>query len=671
MSSDNATDSPAIDENPLKDINVSGKPEVQIFNNYTSTAIEYKPNESINNSYIYLPVDYSTDGYNLLRIGKIKENNEYIEKEVVLGKLCTITETASYDDGTRYVKILYVEGEHLNELWVSEHDISNRKGLMEVSSRGCTFKENNINAVIDYFTQTMIQNKSINHSHITSKTGWKDNYKTFVIGKITVSAIGKNYAFKNEDVAESLKPVGSLERVVEAINYVIDDPVVQTIFCAAYASPQVDYVRGKPFTVNLSVDSGSGKTLAEELAALGIGCPIINHANSLFKAGDSTLAAFEEIYSDYDGLPIFIDENSLNEDNNGKKGKDNLQKLRVYKHSIGTSKNRSKMYCTDKYSWGNVELTSGEHVTFDENTNIGQMVRSIEIMIPMRLNIDGVKKYKEIVELEENWGHIMPLYIKKTMELGREECIRLFEKYIEVFLPDKTNISMARIAKNLALMALAGHILNMVFRDIGVHEMSFIGSIKESTQKYLDSDPSKPEYLKLAEAFHEHFSMSFKKYNEPEDIAYNAGQGMVEYRTQKTEFYGYYDEDYIEVFPEIFKREMVKMGFNEKSCKPTIAQWAKKGVVETQSGKNTFVKKVNGKSVRVYKIVRSKFDEMIGLPVDSTRAESDDGTKYESIIGAPSDYERMEEYNATHPDNTYSNIGLFLEDYPGGSIAIK
>lgn len=588
---------------------------------------------------INFPEGFSTDGQNLWfteykkekktvrdASGEESTTDEVVEVPHNIGNLCIITEIAINDDGVTDCKVVYETEYGTREMWVPKDALVYKDGLREMSRGGCIFPEDTLKYVKRYFSGILSAplNEGIKRTYKTNICGWKDNFQTFVLGKWTISAVGRIYEFGDDDVAAYYAPHGTLERQVEGLNYLSDDPIVQFKYCAAAAAPLLSILGLTPFTIEHIGNSRDGKSLSSEHAVCLGANPIVTDVDSPILSGKFTESSIEEKWANQTNTLIDVDELSLFEKNKrSRNADDGDHKGIIYMFSEGKGKSRNDRGHKNhkEKTWSAIMVMNGENPLTEDSDNVGLMMRLLEINTPMITNKKGVDKFNEIIKMERNYAHILPLYLEELVTTGPEQIRQDFSQVLDIFTTEagdsRTRQSMAN---KFAVLTLGGIYLNRIFAKIGVHTFDSYKVVKEIIQSYLDTNPDESMGKKAAIEYMSWFNANRNMFNEPyRNVNYiddNTGNWTSGTEEEKKAYFGYYREGHIDHFTKHFKEVVDKLGYSPKKV---LTEWEKDDIIVCDKGRCDISRKNNDDdrkaSERYVRIIEEKMLAYIGIEV--------------------------------------------------------
>lgn len=500
-----------------------------------------------------------------------------------LGNMTVVTEIAHNDDEIDEAKVITCTSRSLKEIWVAESDLKNRTGLMALSKKGCSFNESAIKDTINYFIKLLEDEKNqIKHTFITHRNGWKDDFKTFVVGNTTITCIKngddfKHYQFADKRIAQNLEPNGDIETWVEAINHVICYELIQGKFMAGCGSPLIELLGIEPFIFNSRMKSGKGKTFSDSVVNTCVCDPIGDKRNRLVVTGYSTKVGLEQYFVAFNSLPYNIDEASLIEAQ-GKNKKDFISTI-IYLFTSGLDKLRGNVDGKNREQniFHGVLRMNGENDLSGDDANTGEKARVINCSMRIPYDEDSIRRvtdYKWIMTMYNPHSTFFPLYIKKIIEDTRDEAIRRFVEYRDYFTVEGVDGNAQRMAQDFAVLALAGYYINEVFKDIGVQTFDYMKVVKKIFDSHMTEGMTEEQDITALRKLMSWFGGNHKHFNEPADIP-NTVEGQTQYREDKRTYLGFHRNGEIQIFKEEFLKIMDKLGYDNAKANSILRYWWK------------------------------------------------------------------------------------------------
>lgn len=302
--------------------------------------------------------------------------------------------------------------------------------------------------------------KKANNSTVFDTYGWthlKEGPAFLHANAITRS--GKLDRYRQSDlVGLDLTPGGDYNKwlaMYEATvrgNIPLELAVVLGASAPILAHLDSNYPDLKTLIVHLNGQSSQGKTTA---AALAVSVGANPTSKGLLKSWNSTEIGIMGYLDNNNGITICFDELSQS-------SSENITTL-LYSLAEGRQKNRADKTGTlrkPKY-WCTTILSTGELSMFNRlDQNLGLRVRIIELsQVQWTESASQSEAIKQCIN--NNYGHLLPLFVEKLLVVGLEQIDRDFEKQREILLglmPESTTTE--RVSMKLAVLMTTAHLLN-------------------------------------------------------------------------------------------------------------------------------------------------------------------------------------------------------------------
>ena len=415
----------------------------------------------------------------------------------------------------------------------------------------------------------------MNYSHIkfqysTSKLGWIQNdfipYDTEIVFdgdqrfRQTYDSVSERGNWEIwQSHMQKLRKSGRLE--------------IKFMMAASFASVLVSLLGGLPFIVDLWGETEGGKTVSLMVAASIWANPDESAYIGDFKTTEVALEAKADMLNH---LPMTLDDTSKT----SSRIRDNFEGM-VYDMCSGKGKSRSnkELGINRENRWRNCILTNGE---LPLNSYLSQGC-SINRILEVECKDNVYEDPQETAELvKKNYGLAGKRYIEALKSIGKEELQRMQKEFQKELKDDE---AMQKQSLSLAILLTADKVAtDYLFRD-----GEYITIKQAKTVLINRNDLSDNErcyrYLK-------------------DKIAMNEQKFDAE---NKVEQWGILEEGRAIIYNQAFKDLCKNGGFSDKA----FLSWAdRKGLIETQGGRMTKVKKVGGNPVRcVFLKLNENLDE--------------------------------------------------------------
>ena len=306
--------------------------------------------------------------------------------------------------------------------------------ILKLSKYGVDISDDN-KTLVSQFLYSTLQTAPITIT--TDGYGWKrdNSQEIFIADKILSASPMKDEVIKNTDKLD-LKPNGEIKNWLNMYNeYVKGHKYLELAVVFGLSAPILNYLCPSypdlsTVLLHISGDSTSGKSTASMLAVSTAGNPNQISSNSLVRKWSGTENSIIATLEDVSGIPIVFDELSAFRG-------DNLTQL-AYTITDGVGKARAKVdgELNKPKNWNTVILSNGETtISSKSNNNTGIKARVFE-----HPNISWTKSAEQAEAIKEiccnNFGHLLPLFIKNLFEYGTNKITEIFEKERKI-LKDK------------------------------------------------------------------------------------------------------------------------------------------------------------------------------------------------------------------------------------------
>lgn len=463
------------------------------------------------------------------------------------------------ETGEEQLKLAYKRNGRWDEIIVPKTMVTSANKIVALSGRGIAVTSENAKLLVRYLSDVEnLNEKQIGVQYSSSKLGWIKN--DFLPYDTEILFDGDS---RFRQVFESITEVGSREKWYEHVKEIRKRGRMESKFflAASFASPLIKLLGGLPFIVDLWGETEGGKTVTLMLAASVWANPDENAYIGDFKSTDVALEARADLLNSF---PMILDDTSKV----SAKIRDNFEGI-VYDLCSGKGKSRSnkELGMNRENRWKNAILTNGERPLTSYVTQGGAINRVLEVECGEKIYLDP---QHTVDILKRNYGFAGKEFIQAVKALGADK-VREMQKGFQEILQDDEKMQKQAIALSIVLTAdrIADECL---FRDGNVI------SLEEAKKVLVDR-----EELSDNERCYQYILG---------EIAINATKFDP---TSLTEHWGVIENGYAIIYNNVADAICKKGGFSKKS----FLSWAdKKGLIQTQAGNMTKVKKISGSSVR-------------------------------------------------------------------------
>lgn len=476
------------------------------------------------------------------------------------------------ETGEEQLVIAYKRNNVWREVKVPKDVISSATKIIALSKLGISVTSENAKYLVKYLSDV----ENLNDDHIkiqssTSKMGWIK--KDFIPYDQNIIFDGDS---RFRQLYESVHESGSEDVWLDHVRELRSSgrKEIKFMLAASFSSVLIGLLDGLPFFMDLWGETEGGKSVTLMLAASVWANPDENQYIGDFKTTDVALEAKADVLN---SLPMMLDDTSKT----SARIRDNFEGV-VYDLCSGKGKSRSnkELGINRENRWKNCILTNGERPLNSYVNQGGAINRILEIECGEKVYADPQKTANL---LKRNYGFAGKRFIEvlKSMDIGSIRGIqRDFQK--QLFDSDK----MQKQSISLSIVLTADKIATeYIFKD-GIYI-----SLDEAKEALIDRNT-----LSDNERCYRYIL---------DKIAMNQQRFDMETKIEK---WGVIEDGYAVIYSQAFEELCQSGGFSKKA----FLSWAdRKGLIQTQNGRSTKVKKLNGSSVRC---VFLKLDD--GINVD-------------------------------------------------------
>lgn len=477
------------------------------------------------------------------------------------------------ETGEEQIKIAYKRSGRWDVIIVPKTVVTSASKIVALSGKGIAVTSENAKFLVRYLADVENANDSaINVQYSSSKLGWIRGgflpYDTDIVfdgdgrfRQLYESVTQEGSRNKWFDYVAGLRRTGRLE--------------IKLMLAASFSSVLVQPLNGLPFFVDLWGETEGGKSITLMLAASVWANP---EESAYIKDYKGTEVGLEATCDLLNHLPLMLDDSSKK----NRKIEDNFEGL-VYDLCSGKGKTRSnkELGLNRESHWRNCILTNGERPLSSYVTQGGAINRILELECKSNVFADPAA-FIEMVKA--NYGHAGREFVEVINDLGIQEVKKIQQEFLRKLSDDG---KMQKQALSMSIILTADKIVtDYLFKD--------------------------GQYISLEEAMdiltdRNELSDNERCYQYIMDkIAMNPARFRPE--IENVEKWGTVEHGYAIIYPAAFA-SLCESG---KFSKAAFLSWAeRKGLLQTQGGKKTKNKKVDGRAVRC---VFLKLDD--GLEVD-------------------------------------------------------
>lgn len=486
------------------------------------------------------------------------------------------------ETGDEQMKIAYKRKGRWFEVIIPKDILSSASKITSLYKRGISVTSENAKCLVRYLQDVEdLNDDHINIQYSTSKLGWiADGFVPY----------DKDVLFDSDSrygqIFESIREYGSRMAWYEYVKKLRKTGRIEIKFmlAASFASVLVHVVDGLPFFVDLWGETEGGKSVTLMLAA---SVWANTEESAYIKDYKGTDVGLEVMCDLLNHMPLMLDDTSKK----NRKIEENFEGL-VYDLCSGKGKTRSnkELGITQERHWKNVILTNGERPLNSYVTQGGAINRILELEC-------GEKVYQDPQEairiFKGNYGFAGKDFVDAVKQLGKDEVCRIQQELQRQIYDDE---KMQKQSISLSIVLAADRIAtDFLFKD---GQYICLDEAKQVLVDRNDLSDNERAYRYLLDK-----------------VSMNAQRFDIDTNCEK---WGVLDDGYAVFYNQAFEELCRTGGFSKKS----FLSWAdRKGLIQTQAGQFTRVKKINGSACRC---VFLKLDDGIETDKDGFMRVSED-----------------------------------------------
>ena len=480
-------------------------------------------------------------------------------------------EVSFTDSIGRQHKSMYMQSELITTAKLKQTALANQINLIDTQ----------ISNLCKYFNKCIRDNaRTLPFTIMANKYGWRKE-DTFIIGNRMISKDGVK-PIRSMQETEKYETKGSLKEWIKAIEPVVNDDTVRFKCYGVLAVPLLKLFNVQSFIVDHFGHSSKGKTFGLQVAMSLMGDP-----KNLLVPANSSLSHIEMQAAICNDLALALDETSLQDT-------PVLDKI-IYMIANEGGRGRATNAKLQKINrWRTITFTTGENTIINTKLN-GAGVRAISFNIPMKVMDAGqVEKSRAIIE--RNYGHIIELYMARVFQ-NKDKLKKQFDEVQKQFIRDGQSTMLNRMGSYFVIIAVAGSILEDIFKDIGISQVDHIELVRTFFND-LKEHEQEPYHVKALRFLNDFFNVHANNFLENENSIHS-----------NRDIYGYISEEYIDAIPKVVKDALKEGQFNES----VIGDLIKEGIIITNKGRPDFkiTLKSNGSQPHVYRFDIAKMRQKL------------------------------------------------------------
>lgn len=464
------------------------------------------------------------------------------------------------ETGEEQIKLAYKRNGRWEEIIVPKTMVTSANKIVALSGRGIAVTSENAKYLVRYLADVENANEPyIRVQYSTSKLGWiKGGFLPYdreivfdgdsrfrQIYESVAQAGSRNMWFGH---VTELRRTGRME--------------IKFLLAASFSSVLVQPLGGLPYFVDLWGETEGGKTVALMAAASVWADPDENAYIGDYKTTDVALESKADMLNH---LPMILDDTSKK----NRRIEDNFEGL-VYDLCSGKGKSRSnkELGLNRENHWKNCILTNGERPLSAYVTQGGAINRILEIECGEKV-FKNPGRTAELVK--QNYGFAGKEFIDLIKELGMDRVREIQREFLRLLADDE---KMQKQSLSLSIILTADKLAtDHLFKD-----GQYI-SLEEAKEVLVDR---------------EELSDNERCYRFVMDkVAMNPAR--FDEDNENVEKWGILEDGYAVIFNSAFD-SLCREG---KYSKKAFLSWAaKKGLIQTQNGNPTKVKRLNGSAFR-------------------------------------------------------------------------
>ena len=489
------------------------------------------------------------------------------------------------ETGAEQIKLAYKRNGTWHEIVVPKSLIASASKIVALAEQGIAVTSENAKLLVKYLSD--VENLNDNFIRIkrsTSKFGWLN--KDFIPFDGDIIFDGD---MKFKQVSESVTTQGSYTTWLDHVRIVRARKRIESKFClaASFASVLVSPLKGLPFFVDLWGGTEAGKSVALMLAASVWANPDENAFIGDYKSTETALEAKADMLNH---LPMLLDDTS----NQNRRLAENFESL-VYVLCSGKGKTRSNkdIGINRESRWKNCIITNGEKPLTSYVNQGGAMNRILEISCDSYI-FEDPRLTASVAK--NNYGYAGREFVKVLKEIGVEGLMEIQKSFLDELDNDE---KMQKQSLSLSIVLTADKIAtDYIFKD----------------GEYIDIEEAKQVLIDKNE-----ISDNERCYRFILDRVV-ANRGRFDPRNENIEQWGVIEDNYVLMISTALSRLCKEEGYSRLS----FLKWANdKGLIQGNSGRYDFTKKINGICVKYVKIKILDDNEFLNDFIDASEEYKD------------------------------------------------
>lgn len=463
------------------------------------------------------------------------------------------------ETGEEQIKLAYKRNNHWQEIIVPKTMITSASKIVSLSGRGISVTSENAKSLVKYLSDVEnINDDFISIQYSSSKLGWVGG--GFIPYDKEIIFDGDT---RFKQIFESIQELGNRElwySHVRELRYT-GRMEIKFMLAAAFASVLLKPLGSLPFFVDLWGETEGGKTVTLMVAASVWANPDESRYIGDFKTTDVALEAKADMLNH---LPMILDDTSKT----SARIRDNFEGI-VYDLCSGKGKSRSnkELGINRENRWKNVILTNGEKPLNSYVNQGGAINRILEVECGEKV-YQNPQRTAEL--LKRNFGFAGRDFVKVINELGIEKISDIQQEIMAELQNDE---KMQKQSLSLSVVLTADKIAtDYLFKDGCYISMEEAKEVLVDRNELSDNE-------RCYRFIQDKVAMNEQRFD----------------RDTKCEKWGTVEDGFAIFYVSAFDQICKDGGFSKKS----FLNWAdKKNLLQTQAGRNTKLKKINGSTAR-------------------------------------------------------------------------
>lgn len=507
------------------------------------------------------PIELYCNEYQCDDYGVTTEDRYGGEVLVCRHPIMPVSRLINVDTGETKLEIAFKRNNRWKSNIFPKDTLASSQKIIELSKYDMAVDSENAKLLVRYITCLESENyDKLGETKSVGRMGWIRDYgfAPYVEGL----RFDGDMSFRS--MFESIRNRGSYEKWLEAMHGIRKYGNIARIqMAASFASVLVEPLDCLPFFVHVWGGTEAGKTVGLMVAASVWADPALGTYIHTF---NSTAVGQEMAAGFVNSLPLCIDELQVVKD---RKSFDDI--IYMLTEGIGKSRGAKAGGLQRLQTWRNCILSTGEMPISNANSGGGAVNRIVEIDCKDERLFEGPREIASCIR--RNYGFAGRLFIEKLIE-NMGEAKSLYSEFYGALQAGETTEKQAMAA---ALILTADRLserwifkdgITLSIKDIEVHlttkdEMNVNARALDWVFDFVASNPAK----------------------------FGAVEGYIGDRWGET------DESYIYMIKSVFDKQMGDAGFNSGA----FLSWAKRrGILETEPGRNVKKKRIRGTDVRAW-----------------------------------------------------------------------